>query len=74
MSGTTCNLHPRSDFQAHQPAVRVEVKGRKVPTVTTQNDQFPRLGVYLVRENENPDGDANVGPPRYLDDTVIASR
>jgi hypothetical protein len=45
---------------------------RKVPTVTTQNDQFPRLGVYLVRENENPDGDANVGVPRYLDDTVIA--
>lgn len=45
---------------------------RKVPTVTTQNDQFPRLGVYLVRENENPDGDANVSIPRYLDDTVIA--
>lgn len=45
---------------------------RKVPTITTQNDQFPRLGVYLVRESENPDGDANAGVPRYLDDTVIS--
>lgn len=45
---------------------------RKVPTVTTQGDQFPRLGVYLVRETENPDGDANVGPPRYVDEVVIA--
>lgn len=44
----------------------------KVPTVTTQGDQFPRLGVYLVRETENPDGDANVGPPRYIDEVVIA--
>lgn len=45
---------------------------RKVPTVTTQNDQFPRLGVYLVRENESPEGDANAGVPRYIDETVIA--
>jgi hypothetical protein len=45
---------------------------RKVPTVTTLADQFPRLGVYLVRETENPDGDGNVGRPRYIDDTVVA--
>ncbi|MGY3278129.1 hypothetical protein [Bradyrhizobium sp. S3.7.6] len=44
---------------------------RKVPTITTQSDQFPRLGVYLIRENESQDGDANVGVPRYIDDAVI---
>jgi hypothetical protein len=45
---------------------------RKVPTVTTQSDQFPRLGVYLIRETENPDGDPNCLEPRFIDETVIA--
>lgn len=45
---------------------------RQVPTVTTKNDQFPRLGVYLFRETESPDGDSNAGPPRYISETVIS--
>lgn len=44
---------------------------RKVPNVPYGADQFPRLGVYLGRENETPDGDANVGPPRYISEVTI---
>lgn len=39
---------------------------RKVPLPTVQGDQLPCLAVYLLSEQMDPDGDANVGPPRYL--------
>jgi hypothetical protein len=45
---------------------------RKTPFPTLQPDQVPALGVFLLRETMQPDGDANVGPPRYIVDAVIS--
>jgi hypothetical protein len=45
---------------------------RKLPFPTIQADQLPGLGVYLLREQMSPDGDDNVGPPRYMVDAVIS--
>lgn len=45
---------------------------RRTPLPTLQSDQLPALGVFLLRETLNPDGDANVGPPRYIGDAVIS--
>lgn len=44
---------------------------RKIPVPPIQIGQLPALGVYLIRENFTPDGDSNVGPPRYIVDAVI---
>jgi hypothetical protein len=45
---------------------------RKTPFPTIQTDQVPALGVFLLREQYSPDGDADVGPPRYVTDATIA--
>jgi hypothetical protein len=46
---------------------------RKVPIPPLQGiDQCPALGAFILRENMTPNGDANVGPPRYIADAVIA--
>lgn len=45
---------------------------RKTPFPTLQSDQLPGLGVFLMRENMTPDGDANTVNPRYQVDTVIS--
>lgn len=45
---------------------------RKIPFPTLQPDQVPALGVYLLREQYGPDGDPDVGPPRYVIDATIA--
>lgn len=45
---------------------------RKSPSPTLQTGDFPALGVFVMRESYNPDGDSNVGPPRYIVDAVIS--
>lgn len=45
---------------------------RKAPSPTLQIGDVPALGVFLLRETMNPDGDANVGPPRYIVDAFIS--
>jgi hypothetical protein len=45
---------------------------RKTPFPTMQIGDAPALGVFLLRETYNPDGDGNVGPPRYIVDAVFA--
>jgi len=45
---------------------------RRTPIPTLQADMLPALGVFLLRETMNPDGDSNNGPPRYISDAVIA--
>lgn len=45
---------------------------RKTPIPTLHADQCPALGVYMLRETMNPDGDSNTGPPRYICDAVIS--
>ena len=45
---------------------------RKIPVPPIQPNQLPALGVYLIRESMGPDGDANVGPPRYIVDAVFS--
>lgn len=44
---------------------------RKIALPTIEPNQLPCLGVYILRESLNPDGDANVGPPRYIADVTI---
>jgi hypothetical protein len=45
---------------------------RKSPIPTLQIGDLPALGVFIMRENYQPDGDSNVGPPRYIVDAVIS--
>lgn len=45
---------------------------RKSPIPTLQSGSVPALGVFVLRETYQPDGDANVGPPRYIVDAVIS--
>jgi hypothetical protein len=45
---------------------------RKVPIPPLQPDQLPALGVYLMSQRSTPDGDANVGVPRYIDNALIS--
>lgn len=44
---------------------------RKTPFPTLQPDQVTGLGVFILRETMNADGDANVSAPRYISDVVI---
>lgn len=45
---------------------------RKTPILPLQGDQLPQLGVFLVGETFSPDGDADVGPPRYKVDAQLS--
>lgn len=45
---------------------------RRSPLLPVQNDQLPGLGVFLAEDSDTPDGDLNVGPPRFISDAVIA--
>jgi hypothetical protein len=45
---------------------------RKTPLSPLQPGDVPALGVFLLRETYQPDGDANAGPPRYIVDAVIS--
>lgn len=45
---------------------------RKAPAPTLQVSDVTALGVFLLRETMNPDGDANTGPPRYIVDAFIS--
>lgn len=45
---------------------------RVSPQPTLQTGDVPALGAYLIRETMNPDGDANVGVPRFIVDAVIS--
>jgi hypothetical protein len=45
---------------------------RKTPIPTLSADMLPALGVFLMRETMNPDGDANTVNPRFLVDAVIS--
>lgn len=44
---------------------------RKVPVPPFQSEHLPALGVYMVREEFGPDGDANTGPVRFMVDAMI---
>lgn len=46
---------------------------RKSPIPTLQTGDVPALGVFVMRESYQQDGDANVGPPRYIVDAVISA-
>jgi hypothetical protein len=45
---------------------------RRSPLLPIQNDQLPGLGVFLAEDTDSPDGDLNVGPPRFISDATIA--
>ena len=45
---------------------------RRSPLLPVQNDQLPGLGVFLAEDSDTPDGDLNVGPPRFISDATIA--
>ena len=44
---------------------------RRTPMLQVQPDDLPSLGVYLLREQWAPDGDANAGEPRFIHDLSI---
>ena len=45
---------------------------RRSPLLPIQNDQLPAVGVFLAEDTDSPDGDYNVGPPRFISDATIA--
>lgn len=45
---------------------------RTVPIPPLQANLLPALGVFITRESMSPDGDSNVGPPRYISDAIIS--
>lgn len=53
------------------PEFKKEGRARRTPLKPIQVEQTPALGVFLVRETMNPDGDAAVGPPRFVSDVII---
>lgn len=47
-------------------------KKRKTQVPQIQPEQLPSLSVYITGENLSPDGDGNVGEPRFEAETTIA--
>jgi hypothetical protein len=45
---------------------------RRAPVLPVQLNQVPALGVFLAEDVDTPDGDYNVGPPRFVSDATIA--
>lgn len=45
---------------------------RKAPQPTLTPEACPGVGVFLLRETKNPDGDANTGPPKFVANAVIS--
>lgn len=45
---------------------------RKSPIPTLQPSSCPALGVFVLRETYNPDGDANVAEPKYITDLLLS--
>lgn len=60
-------------FQRITNAIATFKETRKIPFPTLQPDHVPALGVFLLREQYSPDGDAGVGPPRYVAEATIAA-